>query len=187
MILDDIAFRGLLGKGEKIYYVAHVHPFTIYPELLKILVFGISLPVGGYFLMPPFIWIWIGWAVLGIILFAYQIVKWYLDAWLITSYGVIDQEWNTIFDKQTTRIEYANIEGVTTEIKGFWNTILRYGSLKLEHMSGTTIEIKNVASPKKVERYIVRYQQEFSRQQNFTDHGKLKDLLTTMIRSNINK
>lgn len=183
MILDNIAFHGLLGKGEKIYYVAHVHPFTIYPKLFKILFFGIALPAIAYFLMPPFVWVWLAWVALGVLLFGYQMIQWYLDAWLITNFGVIDQDWNTLFDKQTTRIEFGNIEGITTEIKGFWGTILRYGSLKLEHMSGTTIIIQNVASPKKVERYIVKYQQDFTQRQTFEDHGKLKELLTSMLRS----
>jgi len=184
MILDEIAFRNLLGKGEKIYYVGHVHLFTIYPLLFKIVFLGIALPIVGYFLMPPFFWLWVLWFATGVLLFLYQILNWYMDAWIITNYGVIDQEWRSFFNKQTSRIEYSNIEGVTTEVKGFWGTILRYGNLQLEHMSGTTIIIKNVALPKKIERYIVLYQQQYIQNQSFEDHGKLKELLTTLIRSN---
>ncbi len=183
MIIDEIAFRGLLNKGEKILYVAHVHPFTIYPALFKVLLFGILMPLGGYFLFPPFDPVWIAWGVLGILLFKYRVMQWYLDAWIVTNMGVIDQEWNTMFDKATTRIDYTHIEGISNEIKGFWGTVLRYGQLQIEHMSGQPVVIKDVASPRKLEKTIVRTQQDFLKQQTFKDHSKLRDLLTDLVRT----
>jgi hypothetical protein len=183
MIIDDIVFRRLLNKGEEIKYVAHAHPFTIYPQLFKVMIFGLIAPASGYFLFPPFYVIWIAWAALGVLLFLYRIMQWYLDAWIVTNMGVIDQDWNSLFNKATTRIDYSHIEGVTNEIKGFWGTIMRYGHIQIEHMSGQPITIDNVASPRKVEKHIAKYQQEFLRQQSFTDHSKLRDLLTDMVRS----
>lgn len=182
MIIDDIAFRGLLTKGERILYVAHVHPFIIYPTLFKVFLFGILLPLGGYFLFPPFYPIWIGWGGLGALLFLYRVTQWYLDAWIITNTGIIDQQWNSFFDKSSTRIDYSYIEGVTNEIKGFWGTILRYGQIQIEHMSGQPVILRNVASPRKVEREIFKHQQNYLDKQNFEDHSKLRDLLTDLVR-----
>ena len=183
MILDDIAYRSLLSKGEQIKYVAHVHPFIMYPKWFKTMLLGIALPALFLYLMPPWVTIWLGWGALGVLVFMYQIMQWYLDAWVVTYHALIDQVWHSYFNKLTTRIEFGNVEGITTEIKGFWGAILRYGTLKIEHNSGTTIIIHNVANPKRVEAKIIQHQLEFNRRQNFEDHGKLRDLLTTMVRS----
>lgn len=183
MILRQIAFRHLLGKGELIYRVAHKHPFKMYGKWFKSLSFGVFAPAIGYYLMPPFKWMWLAWAIFGITIFLYRITQWYLDAWVITNYGVIDQEWESIFNKQTVRIEYGNIEGVTTEIKGFWGTVLGFGKIQIEHMSGASVELDDVSRPRKVESLIIRYQQDYNRQQNFEDHSKLKDLLASLLRN----
>jgi hypothetical protein len=183
MILDDIAFRSLLGKKEEIQYVAHKHAFTIQGQLYRILFFGIVLPVGGYFLLPPFYVLWGIWAGLGVLLAAYRILQWYLDAWIITNFAVIDNEWESFFSKATTRIEYQSIEGVSTEIRGFWSTIMNYGDIQIEHTSAAPVILKNVAYPRRVERHIVLNQQNFLRQQNFQDQSKLKDLLTNLLRT----
>jgi len=183
MFIDDVVFRSLLNKGEEIEYVGHVHPFIIYPQLFKVMIFGILVPAGGYFLFPPFIVIWTVWGSIGTLLFSYRIIQWYLDAWIVTNYGVIDRDWHSIFDKATTRIEYGNIEGISLEIKGIWPTILRYGDLQIEHMSGQPISLKNVSAPRRLEKHVVRKQQEFLQSQTFEDHNKLKDLLTNLLRS----
>ncbi len=185
MILDEIAFRSLLNKGEEIKYVAHVHPFVIYPDLFKILLFALAMPILAYFLFPlyPFNVIWAVWIGIGILLFVYRLLQWYLDAWIVTNMGLIDHEWNSLFDQSTTRIEYGNIEGITHEIKGFWGTILRFGNIQVEHMSGEPIMIEKVASPRKIERHIVRCQTEFLRRQNFEDHGKLREMLVNLLRT----
>lgn len=183
MIFDEIAFRGLLNKGERIQYVAHTHPFKIYSSLFKVMTFGLIAPLGGYFLFPPFYVIWAAWAGLGALVFAYRVIQWYLDAWIVTNMGVIDQEWNSFFDKTTTRIDFTHIEGISNEVKGFWGTVLRFGNVQIEHMSGQPVTLQNVAAPRKVERKIVRHQQDFLQRQTFSDHSKLRDLLTDLVRS----
>lgn len=172
-----------MSKGENIQYVAHAHPFTIYPILFKTLIFGILIPAGFYYLLPPFLYLWIGWGAVGIMIFSYRIVQWYMDAWIITNYGVIDSQWKSFFNKGTTRIEYDYVEGVSKEIKGFWGTILGYGDIKIEHMSGSVITLKNIANPRKVESKVVNHHQQYQEKQKFTDHSNLKDLLTKLIRT----
>lgn len=186
MIFADICFRSLLDKGERIVTVAHVHPFKIYPKLFSVLFFGVMIPLGAYFLFPPFWTIWAGWVGVGILLFAYRILQWYLDAWIVTNFAVIKQEWRSFFDKQANRIEYGNIEGMTFEIKGFWGTVLRFGNIQIDHMSGNQLILLNVASPRRIERIIMEHQQNYLERQNFDDHSKLKELLTKLLR-NTNK
>lgn len=189
MILDDIAFRSLLNKGEEIQYVGHIHPFLIYPQLFKIFIFGLLAPAFAYFFFPlyPFSVVWMAWGGLGALLFAYRLLQWYMDAWLVTNLGVINHKWNSFFDQATTRIEYGNIEGISHEIKGFWGTILRYGNIQIEHQSGAPITISGVSSPRKIERHIVAHQTQFLRRQNFEDHGKLRDMLVNLLRTGSKK
>ena len=183
MFLDKVAFRSLLDDGEKIVYVAHVHPFLIYGKLFKLILFGGAIPALGFLLFPPLYPFWITWMVIGALLFSYSVLQWYLDAWIVTNVAVIKQEWHTFFDKSTNRIEYGNIEGITNETKGFWGTVLSYGNIKIDHMSGTPIFLNSIASPRKLERIIMEHQEAFIENQNLSDHDKLKELLTNLIRS----
>jgi len=97
MIIDRIAFRNLLDEGERIVYVAHVHPFIIYPVLFRVLLFSLLIPAIGYFVFPPLWGIWLGWAALGAVVFVYRLFEWYMGAWIITDCAVIHQEWNSPF------------------------------------------------------------------------------------------
>lgn len=185
MILANIAFRSLLSKGEKIHYVAHIHPFKIYPILFRVLFFGLLIPGFFYYLLPPFYLVWIAWGVFGIGLFLYRLMQWYLDAWLITNMGIIDQDWVSFFNKSTARTDYENIMGITSEIKGFWGTILNFGDLKIEHMSGSIIVLNGVAAPRRVENKVVGHHQSFNENQKFQDQKQLKDLITKMLRDSV--
>ncbi|MFA6024666.1 MAG: hypothetical protein WC777_05735 [Candidatus Gracilibacteria bacterium] len=183
MIIDKILFRSLLDKDEKILMVAHVHPFIVYAQLLKAMFFGMLIPAGGYYLFPPLWAIWLAWAVIGALLFAYRFLQWYLDAWIVTNLSVIDYEWESPFSQSTNRIEYGNIDGITNETKGFWGTVFRFGNIQITHVSGSPLILESVASPRKVERFIMEHQQKFVQNQSFDDHAKLKDLLTKLLRS----
>lgn len=185
MILDDIAFRHLLAKGEEIKYVARHHFFVRYPKLLKPLFIGVAMPIAGYLLFPPFYLLWAAILILGIIIFIYECNKWFLDAWIITDMAIIDHEWNSFFDKSTTRIEFQSVEGVSTEVKGFWGAILGFGDIQVQHVSSAPVVLSNVSLPRKVERQILLNHQECLRKQNFTDQNQLKDLLTNLLRSNM--
>jgi len=112
-MLANIFFRSYLNQGEKIYFVAHTHPFINYASFFKALVLGIVLPLGFNLIMPPFFVIWMGWLAVGILLFLYELLDWYMDAWIITNLGIIDLQWDGFFNKSSTRIEYHTIEGVT--------------------------------------------------------------------------
>lgn len=182
MIIDKILFRHLLDREEKILMVAHVHPFLIYGTLFKIVFFGLFLPAGAYVFFPPLWPIWLVWSLLGLLLASYRLLQWYMDAWIVTNIAVIDHEWNSFFDKNTNRIEFMNIDAISNEIKGFWGTLLRFGNIQITHVSGNPLVLQNVASPRKVERFILEHQQKFMKVQSFDDHGKLKELLTKLLR-----
>lgn len=126
--------------------------------------------------------VWLGWAAIGTLIFLYEIMNWYLDAWVITNHGIIDLQWNSFFDKSSTRIEYHTIEGITYQIKGFWGTIMNYGDIMVERLgTGTIVTLESVAFPKKVEREVLHYQEKFVRKKNFKEETALKDMLVGML------
>jgi len=182
MILANILFRSYLNQGEKIYFVAHTHPFMNYGSFFKTLLLGIVLPLGFNIIMPPFSMIWMTWVVIGGLLFVYELLDWYMDAWIITNLGVIDLQWDGFFHKSSTRIEYHTIEGITYEIRGFWGTIMNYGDIMIERLgTGTVVTLKDVAFPKSIERKVLKYQAKFVSAKNFKDETALKDLLVQMV------
>ncbi len=171
-----------MNEGEKIYFVAHTHPFLHYGTLFKTLLLGIALPLGFNVLMPPFQLIWYAWIALGGFMFIYKLLDWYMDAWIITNIGIVDLQWDGFFKKSSTRIEYHTIEGITYEIQGFWGAILNFGNIMIEKMgTGTIVTLDNVAFPKKVEREVLHYQDKFVRHRNLKDETALKDLLVQMV------
>lgn len=182
-ILDQFLFRKLLDEEEEIVYVAHIHPFIVYPILFKASFFGLILPTLGYVLFPLMPEVWAAWGILGGMIFFYRLIQWYMDAWVITNMSVINFEWNSPFSQSTNRIEFGTIETTTSEIHGFWGTILRFGNLQIDNVSSSPVTLKNVARPQKVERIIMEHQTKFVHSQAIRDHGQLKELLTTLLRS----
>jgi hypothetical protein len=183
MIIDTFLFRKLLDTGEKIVYVAHVHPFIVYPILFKTLFLGLLIPATGYFVFPMMPEVWAAWALMGLMLFCYRLIQWYMDAWVITNLSVINFSWNSPFSQSTNRIEFGTIETTTSEIHGFWGTILRFGNLQIDNVASNPVTLKNVARPQKVERIIMEHQSKYIHNQTIKDHGQLKELLTTLLRS----
>lgn len=181
-MIASIMFRGYLNPGEKILYVAHVHPFTIYRSFLKYFFLGLVLPGCFYLMMPP---LWPGFAIWGGIGVLYMVrfyLDWYFDAILVTNQTLIDIEWTGIFKRSAARIEYHTIEGVSYEIGGFWGTILNFGNLVIDRIgAGQQIGLNNASFPKTAEREIMGAQNEFMRNKSFRDHQTLKDLLSGML------
>ena len=179
----NILYRSHLNPGEKILYIAHVHPFTVYKQFLKYFSFGIALPGLFYLMMPPFWMVWAGWAGIGAIYMIFFFLDWYYDALLVTNQSLMDLQWEGIWNRSSTRIEYHTIEGVSYELKGFWSVIMNYGDIQIERLGvGQPVGLNAVSFPKTVEREILEAQNEFMRNKSFRDHQSLKDLLANMMK-----
>ncbi|MBT5016137.1 hypothetical protein HN748_04765 [Candidatus Peregrinibacteria bacterium] len=187
-MLASIMFRAYLNPGEKILYVAHVHPFTIYKSFLKHLFFGFALPGLFYLMMPPFWIVWASWGGIGALYMLLFYLDWYFDAILVTNQTIIDLEWTGIFKRSSSRVEYHTIEGVAYEVNGFWATVLNYGDLAIDRIgTGSQIGLKDVSFPKTAEREIMSAQNDFMRNKSFREHQTLKDLLAGMLQDYSNK
>ena len=76
---------------------------------------------------------------------------------------------------------YADIESVSYEIDGFWPTVLNYGDLALQSVSGNKIILSMAKNPKKTELTLIRHQDQFINDQGMKDADNLKDLLSKMV------
>lgn len=122
------------------------------------------------------------WAFFGVCGLIYHFIDWYFDVWLLTTLGVIDIERNGLFDITSTRIEYHMIEGIAYNIKGFLQTLFNYGDITIDKLGAkTSVVLRNAASPKKLERKVMSYQEKYVYEKSIRDHQALKTMLSDMI------
>lgn len=106
----------------------------------------------------------------------------YLDAWLVTNQGIIDIAWHGWFHRQSARILYSDIQGVSYEIKGVVGTLLQVGEIAVEKIStGDSVSLEWVKRPKKVESLLLASQEAYLRKKNLKDGKQVQELLATLL------
>lgn len=182
MKFRDRIFSSFLDEGEKILHVAHRHIIIFKIDAAKPLFFGIVIPIVLYLFFPQVWPLFLIWGIVGIFAIFYCFVDWYYDAWLLTNTGVIDVERNGLFDITATRIEYHMMEGMSYTIKGVLQTFLNFGDITIDKLGAQTfVVLKDAASPKKLERLVMKYQEKFVNERSVRDHHTLKGMLSDMI------
>jgi hypothetical protein len=187
-LVRDYLFSDYLEDGEEILYVCHRHPIVMLGDFLRISFFHALIPFAFWIFFPRFLIIYLIWAFIGLIRFFFLVQDWYYDAWLLTNMGIIGVEWTGFFDRTSSRVEYPSVEGVNYSLKGFWQTMLKYGDVTLAKFGGpSTITLKDAARPKRMEKYILKYQEKFMTAKNFQDQEVLKQLLADLVVEHVKK
>jgi hypothetical protein len=182
MLIADFLFAHYLEKGEKILEVFHRHPFIMLPDLLRIGFFGFGIPLFLFYLFPDFLIFFALWMFVSLIRLIYVLFDWYHDVILATNVSLISVIWDGFFDRSSGRLEYNQIDGSKSEIRGFTRTIFNYGELTVTHGSGLPLVLKDAISPKRAEKRIMMYQEKFVNDQNLKDSDTLKVLLSSMLK-----
>ncbi len=186
MNFKQYLFGRYLDDGERILHVAHKHPIVLKVSTAKVSTFGIMVPIGLYFLFPKMFFILIIWGIIGVFGWIYHFLDWYFDVWLLTNAGVVEVKRNGLLDFTSKRIEYHMIEGISYTIRGFLQTIFNYGDTQIDKMgSQISIILEDAASPKKLERLIMKYQEKYVYDRSVRDHQMLKSMLSDMIAYNV--
>jgi len=186
MNLKQHLFGGYLDDGEKILYVAHKHPIVLKVTTAKVSAFGILVPLGLYFVFPKMFFVFLIWGMVGVFGWGYHFLDWYFDVWLLTNAGVVEVKRNGLLDFTSKRIEYHMIEGISYSIRGVLQTIFNYGNIQIDKMgSQISIVLEEAASPKKLERLIMQYQEKYVYDRSVRDHQMLKGMLSDMIAYNV--
>lgn len=110
----------------------------------------------------------------------------YLDAWLITDQAVIAVTWHGWFHRQSSRILYSDINGVSHEIQGILATLFRFGTITIEKIStGGIIALDAVKHPRRVESAILQCQEAYLRTKNLKDSTNVRDILAEMVSNEV--
>lgn len=181
-------FGEYLEKGEKIHAVIHRNLAVMTPVFLKILIIGFLFPVAIIFFFPNLFSMMMVWMVLAVMRVFYDLYDWYYYVWLVTDRAVIDIRSPGLFEVSTIRIEYHMVEGVSYTISGFWRTVLAFGDVTLEKVGGnSTMMMQGANNPKKIERLVLKYQEEYMNHHNYNSHDALKSLLSGMLYEHMKK
>lgn len=176
-------FNRHLEDDEELYLLVHKHWILSAKQLSLPILFLIATWIGLYFAPIRIVAVITLGVDLAILVWLFRnFLDYYLDALLITDSAVIDVEWHGWFHRESTRIDYSSIEGVSYEIKGVLGTILNYGTLTIERIgSGSVVEIENVKKPKDVESAILACMAECLRAKNLKDSAAVKDIISEIV------
>lgn len=106
----------------------------------------------------------------------------FLDAWIITDQGIIDIAWHGWFHRESTRVVYSDLQGISYEIKGVMGTLLRFGTISIEKMStGSHMSLPHVRRPRSVEALVLKCQEAYLHTKNMTDATQVQALLSSMV------
>ena len=123
--------------------------------------------------------------VAGIVFFVWWLrnfFDYFLDAWIITNEGIIDVAWHGWFHRESARILYSDIQGVSYEIKGVIGTLLQVGMISVEKIStGDSVSLESVKRPKKIESLLLSHQEKYLHKKNLKDSKQVQELLATLV------
>jgi len=112
----------------------------------------------------------------------------FLDAWLLTDQGILDIAWFGWFHRQSTRVLYSDIQGVSYEINGVWGTLFNFGTVSVEKIStGAVISLEYVKNPKQVEVLTLKHMEGYMHKKNLKDSKEVQKLLATLLAEQLNK
>lgn len=184
MLIERIIFKKHLEKGEEVAFTAHTHWTQFVIPFLRVMFFGVCLPLGIYYMgfrSDLFLALICVWILIATVRLFYDFIDWYSDVWLFTNMGIIIVEWHGIFSNTSQRVSYEDAERISYKIKGFWDTVFRYGDITLQTIAGSTIVMNNAKSPKKVELALMEHQEKYMSRKEMNDASGLKQMLSQMV------
>lgn len=183
MRLDGPMFKRHLEEDESVVEVVHRHwlmgfQALFWPSLAFVL--GAALLYAA-----PYRSVAIGVGIWTACVFGWWLrnfFDYFLDAWILTDQGIIDVAWHGWFHRESSRVLYSDIQGVSYEIKGVTPTLLRYGTIAVEKIStGSTISMETVPSPRKVEAKILKQMEVYLHSKNLKDAKQVQELLGAVL------
>ncbi|OGL67000.1 hypothetical protein A2856_00735 [Candidatus Uhrbacteria bacterium RIFCSPHIGHO2_01_FULL_63_20] len=157
------------ARDEKIVLLLRRHWFTVLPILFMFL--GLSAaPLVAVILFPerltdllahptagPLIALCASAYYLGVWLFTcFEFVDYYLDVWIITNERVINIEQVGLFNRTVSELHLANIQDVTSEVKGIVKTLLDYGDMHVQSSAEKVrFHFKDIPRPDQVKQQVL--------------------------------
>jgi len=183
MKIDDYLFTRHLDDEEVVAAIVHKHWFvgltTLWlPAVLFIVSFALLAPLRGSFLFVVTLLV----MAIALIWLLRNFFDYFLDAWIITNQGIIDVEWHGWFHRQSSRVLYSDIQGVSYEIEGVLQTMLHIGTMSIEKISaGVVVSLENVKHPRKIESVILSNMEQYLTKKNLKDATHVQDILGRIV------
>jgi uncharacterized membrane protein YdbT with pleckstrin-like domain len=168
-------------SDEKILSKIRKHWFILFRDGIGILLGGFLPPViliwlsaAGVFpasaLAPPAVWTFVGamWFLIIWMSLATIWTNYYLDAWIVTDKRIIYIEQVALFNRKVATLRMERVQDVTVEAYGVLETLLRFGTLRIQ-TAGATGEftvIKGIPHPEKVRNRILDQVDDFTEKMN---------------------
>ncbi len=94
---------------------------------------------------------------LSLLLFFYtEFVAFYLDILIITNDRLIDVNQHSLFSRSIAEMDLYQTQDVISEVKGFWASFFKYGTITVQNASGITkFQALNVPHPDKLREIIL--------------------------------
>lgn len=133
-----------LKPREEVLSIVHQ---SLIPNVGKFLVFGLWFLLPFFFLFPLFregIWgiiVFFGLLFSGFFFLLRHYLRWSGTVLIVTDKRVIDIDRRGFFDRVVTEASFSQIDEVSYRVKGFWATVFRYGSLRLD-LAGSAADIQ---------------------------------------------
>ena len=186
-MIGNRLFHRHIEEDEELILVVHKHWILGIKNLLWPIV---GFTSGFLFLyMFPFTTIYYLTALWGtgcVVWFLRNFYDYYLDAWIITDQGIVDVEWHGWFHRQSSRVLFSDVQGLSYEIEGIVGTVMRYGTISVEKISnGTVIALDSVKNPKIVEGVVLKRMEAYLHTKNLSDAKHVQTLLSQIVANEI--
>ncbi len=183
-MLNGMLFNGHLEEGEDISRIVHRHWLAGVAHLFWPTAVFLFLAYGIYYVWGRqnfVIALGIG-EVCVLIWWLRNFFDYYLDAWIVTDHGIIDVEWHGLFHRESSRVLYSDLQGVSYEIKGIIPTILRTGTISVEKIStGSAVEMEQVYNPRSVETLILKNMEAYMLHKNMKNTKDVQEILAAIV------
>ena len=168
-------FTRHVEDDEEIIMVVHKHWLLGFKYLLWPIV--TMLGSWGFLYLAP----------LTAIFYAVSLLSVAVLAWIITENSIIDVEWHGWFHRQSTRVLFSDVQGVSYEIQGIFGTMLKFGTIGIEKIStGSVLSLDSVKNPRSVEASILNAMEEYLHSKNLTDAKRVQELLSQIVAREVN-
>ena len=84
-------------------------------------------------------------------------MDYYLDVWIVTEKRIMDIEQRGLFSREVAEIPMANVQDVTIEVLGIIETILKFGTIKIQTAGEREFTIDDVPRLAQVKDIILTY------------------------------
>jgi len=144
-------------SDEEIVEELRRHPIALFAPFFKVFLgFVIVVLVFAVFKASwVFSFVFFVWLIFGGIYAFYHYYIWRRDAYIITDSRIMIREQKSFFSKEVSETKLKDITDVTYKVRGFWATLLNFGTVYVQTASSDPLKLTNIKKPNKVQKLIL--------------------------------